>query len=186
MKFQNVYECRNLDYEATLQFFEKLGSFRREGLGGHVTEKGLIVFRIPKTKIKAEISPKGKVVVAWQDVAEKQIFLPVLEGLLRTYDNSRAKLEPLKGNLTNIPYPPPSELIFAWCREKFRYFHNLGFFTWWERRAQRKLEERRIERLTNIAIASQFSEMAKEIWGVDLGINPLLSELKAIYERDQD
>lgn len=136
MKFQNVYGCKNLDFEST---YESLCSVLP---GVDKTPKGHVSFRISPKKIAVLISPKGKIQVAWENEAEKERFLPYLESLLITDNGQKAVLKPLYANVVNVPYPPPDSFGFAWCREKFRFFRQLGLFAWLDRRAER--ESRRL------------------------------------------
>jgi hypothetical protein len=134
-------------------------------------------------KIEVLISTKGKIQVAWQDEAEKQRFLPILEGFLVTEDREKVELIPQYCNVVNVPYPPPSKFSFAWCQEKFQYFRNLGFFMWWEQRAQRKVVERKMKRREYLAQAKFIADHAYKEWGVPLPdiINSVEKNLK-----DQD
>ena len=140
MRFQNTYECKNLDYEATYESLYGL----LPSVGVDKTQRGHISFRISSKKIEVLISPKGKVQVAWENEEEKQKFLPALESLLKTNSGQKAELKPLYANVVNVPYPPPDHFSFAWCKEKFTFFQKLGFFLWIERRAERKRLEREL------------------------------------------
>lgn len=139
LKYQNVYECQNLDFERT---YESLCGVLP---GVDKTRKGHISFRISSKKIAVLISPKGKVQVAWENEEEKQKFLASLESLLKTDNDQKTELKPLYANVVNVPYPPPEHFSFAWCKEKFTFFQKLGLFLWMERRATRKRQEREYE-----------------------------------------
>ena len=139
MRFQNVYECPNLDFESTYE------SLCRVLLSVDKTQKGHISFRISTKKIAVLISPKGKVQVAWENEKEKEKSFPYLESLIKTDNGQKAELKPLYANVVKVPYPPPEHYSFAWCKEKFAFFQKLGFFNWMERRAERKRQEREYE-----------------------------------------
>ena len=139
MRFQNVYECPNLDFESTYESLcHVLPSVDK-------TRKGSISFRISNKKIAVLIFPKGKVQVAWENEKEKQKLFPYLESLIKTDNGQKTELKPLHGNLVKFPYPPPEHFVWAWCKEKFAFFQKLGFFNWVERRAERKRQERERE-----------------------------------------
>jgi len=137
VKYQNVYECKNLDFERTYEnLCVVLPSVDK-------TQKGHISFRISSKKIAVLISPNGKVQVAWENEKEKQTFLPALESWLKTDNDQKTELKPLYANVVNVPYPPPEHFGFAWCKEKFTFFQKLGLFLWMERRAERKRLEKK-------------------------------------------
>lgn len=118
MNIQNVYECLNLDFEATYENLCKVF------YGVDKTEKGHISFRITPKKIAVLISPKGKVQVAWENEQEKQRFLPLLERYLIGENGKKPILKPLKCNVVNVPFPPPEKFSFAWCKKKFRFIRQ--------------------------------------------------------------
>ena len=159
MKYQNVYECKNLDFERTYEnLCVVLPSVDK-------TQKGHISFRISSKKIAVLISPNGKVQVAWENEKEKQTFLPALESWLKTDNDQKTELKPLYANVVNVPYPPPEHFVFAWCKEKFTFVRNLGFFNWlkWRREYGDKRQDRELKRLN-----AQYRVIRKKLeWNED-------------------
>jgi len=142
MKYQNVYES-NFDYEAT---YEALLSTLK---GVDKTQKGLISFRFKPKNVEVLLSRYGKVQVAWNSPKEKEMFFPILKGLLIPPKGQKITLKPKHMNIVNIEHPGPKKLTLAWCKERIRYFRKLGFLgfieNWQKRKAQE--EERKLREL---------------------------------------
>lgn len=115
VKFQIVYECPDLDFQAS---YEKL---LQSGLVTADTyEKGNLWVHFKKFKVLFVISPKGKIQVAFEEPKEKEILLDILKNLLVSKTGDEVVFHPLKQNLT-IDYPAPKEIEIWWCEEKNSY-----------------------------------------------------------------
>lgn len=118
MKFQILYECPDLDFQAS---YEKLAQSNLVSVD--TTEKGLLYTYFKNFKVLFLISPKGKIQVKWEDPKQKEILVELLRSLLVSSTGKDVVLHPLEQNIT-VEYPAPKEIELWWCGEKDSYVHK--------------------------------------------------------------
>lgn len=114
--FEVTYET-NADWHLTYEKASKM----QHVVKAEPSEKGLLCLYFNGLNIKAQLSPKGKLVLSCKNVSDKEKCFPLLTEVLTPPNGEPLELVPLYVNVWRVPSTIKDNFQLPWCEEWFGY-----------------------------------------------------------------